>query len=157
MQGHDWHTRTVHMCTLAADFYKLRREDAQYSSHDIPWDWNNRSLTSKHMLTHMLRGGNAKLEIAMGRKVHLLSPHLGTFNRTLPTRFSFEILRDSCLHCKQFWLYTKFYIYICSNYSFSTKIPDRFFPISFWRSELLAFQSGPEWVLFTGVGGGVPS
>ena len=35
---HDWHTRTVHMCTLAADFYKLRREDAQYSSHDIPWD-----------------------------------------------------------------------------------------------------------------------
>ena len=61
VQGHDWHTRIVHMCTLAADFYKLRKEDAQYSSHDIPWDWNNRSLTSKHMLTHMLRGGNAKL------------------------------------------------------------------------------------------------
>ena len=62
MQCHDWHTRTVQLCTLAADFYKLRREDAQYSSHDIPWDWNNRSLTSKHMLTHMLRGGNAKLD-----------------------------------------------------------------------------------------------
>ena len=62
MQGHDWHSRTVHMCILAADFYNLRREDAQYSSHDIPWDWNNRSLTSKHnMFTHMLRGGNSKL------------------------------------------------------------------------------------------------
>ena len=23
---------------LAADFYNLHREDAQYSSHDIPWD-----------------------------------------------------------------------------------------------------------------------
>ena len=57
MPGHDWHSCTVHMCILAADFYNLRREDAQNSSHDIPWDWNNRSLTSKHnMFTHMLRG-----------------------------------------------------------------------------------------------------
>ena len=62
VQGHDWHSRTVHLCILAADFYNLRRKDAQYSSHDIPWDWNNRSLTSKHnMFTHMLRGGNSKL------------------------------------------------------------------------------------------------
>ena len=30
MQGHDWHSRTVHMYILAADFYNLRREDAQY-------------------------------------------------------------------------------------------------------------------------------
>ena len=28
----------LHMCILAADFYNLRREDAQYSSHDILLD-----------------------------------------------------------------------------------------------------------------------
>ena len=44
------------MCILAADFYNLRREDAQYSSHDIPWDWNNRSLTSKHICLHICWG-----------------------------------------------------------------------------------------------------
>ena len=32
------HSRTVHMCILAADFNNLHREDAQYSSHNIMRD-----------------------------------------------------------------------------------------------------------------------
>ena len=33
-----WGRNVLLPCTLAVDFHKLRREDAQYSSQDIPWD-----------------------------------------------------------------------------------------------------------------------
>ena len=94
MQGHDWHSRTVHMCILAADFYNLHRQDAQYSSHDIPWDWNNRSLTSKHnMFTCMLRGGNSKLQFVYlytGQRSEWQQVHLQHWQSVLFTAKSFR-------------------------------------------------------------------